>query len=145
MMQQLKKFVTTYYLNITFAIGLGAMLGSLYFSEVLTLAPCVLCWYQRILMYPQALISAVAILSKDQRAYKYNLALAVPGVLIAGYHYFLQRTGGDNAFGSCSIATPCSAIEVEWLGFITIPFLSLLGFIAITLVNYLAWRWSKKD
>ena len=33
-------------------VSLVATLGSLYFSEIRGFEPCTLCWYQRILMYP---------------------------------------------------------------------------------------------
>lgn len=43
-----------------------ATCGSLFFSEVLGWVPCVLCWYQRILMYPLALLLAIGIVRRDR-------------------------------------------------------------------------------
>ena len=41
----------------TLAVAGVATLGSLYFSEIADFVPCRLCWFQRILMYPIALIA----------------------------------------------------------------------------------------
>ena len=35
-------------------IAASAMLGALFFGEVMQLPPCLLCWYQRIFMFPLA-------------------------------------------------------------------------------------------
>ena len=44
-----------------FLIALVSMLGSLYFSEIARLEPCELCWFQRIFMYPQVIITCMYI------------------------------------------------------------------------------------
>ncbi|WP_082321816.1 disulfide bond formation protein B [Variovorax paradoxus] len=37
---------------MAFLVAFASTLGSLFFSEVMKLEPCVLCWYQRIAMFP---------------------------------------------------------------------------------------------
>ena len=66
-----------------------ATAGSLYFSEVMDLQPCVLCWYQRILMYPLAAVLAVGILRRDRGIAAYVLPLTLLGLAIATYHNFI--------------------------------------------------------
>ena len=73
-----------------FAMALVATLGSLFLSEILKLPPCVLCWYQRVLMYPLAFIIGIGILRGDKKLYQYVLPLASIGWLIALYHSLLQ-------------------------------------------------------
>src|SRR4028119_1742179 len=70
-------------------IALTAMVGSLFFSEVMQLPPCVLCWYQRIAMYPLVAVLAVSILRRDNAERAYALPLALVGFAIAVYHNLL--------------------------------------------------------
>ena len=113
-----------------------ASCGSLYMSEALGWVPCLLCWYQRILMYPLALITAVGILTNDRRMHRYLLVLSAPGMLMSLYHYLYQKTDFVRTLlpTSCVIGVPCSADYLNWLGgVVTIPFLALIAFIVITL------------
>lgn len=110
--------------------------GSLYMSEALGWIPCVLCWYQRILMYPLALITALGILTSDRRMHRYLLALAVPGAGMSLYHYLYQKSDFVRGLfpSSCAVGVPCSADYLNWLGgAVTIPFLALVAFIVIVL------------
>src|SRR5690349_10394961 len=69
-----------------------AMCGSLFFSQVFGWPPCDLCWYQRILMYPLALVLGVGILRGDRGVYLYVLPLSVLGACVSLYHYLLIKT-----------------------------------------------------
>ncbi|MCO6451049.1 MAG: disulfide bond formation protein B [Caldilineales bacterium] len=111
-----------------------AMLGSLYFSEVAGFIPCTLCWYQRILMYPLSVIILVGILRKDDGLPLYVLPFSVFGIFVSSYHYLLQKTDlFEGGIKACSSGVPCSGIWINWLGFITIPFLALTAFLIITI------------
>lgn len=59
--------------------SLAATLGSLYFSEIKHYSPCVLCWYQRILMYPLVTLLTVGTLRKDRGLYLYVLPMSILG------------------------------------------------------------------
>ncbi|WHY66112.1 disulfide oxidoreductase [Neobacillus sp. SuZ13] len=109
-----------------------ATLGSLYFSEVMHFIPCTLCWYQRIFMYPLAIILGVAVYRNDQGIYKYALPLSIVGLLIAGYHTLLQKIPYLQQFEMCTSGVPCSKDYINWLGFITIPLLAFIAFMIIT-------------
>src|SRR3989344_5301181 len=84
-----KKNFQTYLLPIVFLVSAAATLGSLYFSEILKLPPCVLCWYQRIFMYPIAFISGIALYRKGKSWAWYVLPLALIGLAVAIYHNLL--------------------------------------------------------
>jgi disulfide bond formation protein DsbB len=114
-------------------MALGGMAGSLFFSEVMGLPPCVLCWYQRIAMYPLVAIIAIGIATRDARMKIYALPLAVIGLVIAIYHNLLYYGIIPEAITPCTEGVPCNAVQIEWLGFITIPLMGLAAFIAITL------------
>jgi len=115
-----------------------AMLGSLYFSEVAHYVPCVLCWYQRILMYPLTLILAIGLVRKDEHLPVLVLPFSVTGLGIAIYHYLLEKTDIFDASATCQAGAPCTTQWINWLGFITIPFLSLIAFLTITLMTVIA-------
>lgn len=115
-------------LYIAFAQALVATLGSLYFSEIAKFPPCVLCWYQRITMYPLVVIFAVAILKKDKLFQFYAWPLIAVGWLISVYHNLLYYNILPEAAAPCIQGVSCTTKFIEWFGFVTIPFLSLMGF-----------------
>jgi disulfide bond formation protein DsbB len=120
---------------LAFAVALTATAGSLYFSEVAGLEPCTLCWYQRIAMYPLVLILGVAAWRGDWGVRRYAAPLAAIGAVVATYHVALQRLPGLPSTG-CSLTAPCSAIDLERFGFVTIPFMALVAFAAILTVLF---------
>ena len=117
-------------LPIAAAVASTCMLGSLYFSEVANYAPCTLCWYQRIAMYPLVLILGIAAARGDAFVRRYVAPIAAVGALISIYHIGVERLPGLPT-GSCSVAAPCDLIWVERFGFVTIPVMALAGFVAI--------------
>jgi disulfide bond formation protein DsbB len=120
-------------LGIAFIQALASMVGSLYFSEIRNFAPCLLCWYQRIAMYPIVVILGVALYTDDEHAPKYVLPLSLIGVGIAIYHNLLAYGVIPEAIAPCRLGVSCTTTYVSYLGFITIPFLSLVAFIVITI------------
>jgi len=98
--------------------------------------PCELCWYARILMYPIVLLTLIGILRKDSKFSYYVLALSLPGILLELYHYSLQKFP-IITITECSAVNPCNAMEVNYFGFITIPFLCLVAFIVISIAAIL--------
>ncbi|MFQ5472158.1 MAG: disulfide oxidoreductase, partial [Dehalococcoidia bacterium] len=111
-----------------------AMLGSLYFSEVRDFPPCTLCWYQRILMYPLTVIIAVGIVRRDRGLHWTVLPLSIAGLAVAIYHNLLQQGVVSEGIASCRFGVSCEAKWIEWLGFITIPMMSLAAFSVITIL-----------
>jgi disulfide bond formation protein DsbB len=112
-----------------------ATLGSLYMSEVLGWIPCLLCWYQRILMYPLAVILLVGLLRRDRGLHWYVLPLSIGGIVVSLYHYLLIMT---NWFPPppCNTGVPCTVDYINFVGplsFVKVPFLALTAFIIITL------------
>lgn len=106
-------------------------LGALFLSEVMEVAPCVLCWYQRAFMFPLVFVLAAGLFPLDRRVVRYALPLAAAGWLVATFHLLLTRGFIAETLAPCTQGVPCSRIEVEWFGFVTIPLLSLLSFTVI--------------
>lgn len=132
-MSSLLKLANKYILIIAFLQAWAATLGSLYFSEVLGYKPCLLCWYQRILMYPLIIILGIAIWRGDRKIYYYVLPLSILGAAIALYQYLLQMTPlAQITPVACSAYGPCREVQALFWGFVTIPFLSLVAFLVIS-------------
>ena len=119
-------------------------LGSLFFSEIMGHAPCVLCWYQRIAMFPLVLVLAAGLMPFDPRVVRYALPLALAGLALALFHLALVAGWIPENLRPCRQGIPCSEVQVRWLGFITIPLLSLLSFSLITCLLIAAHLQSKK-
>lgn len=114
------------------AVAWVATLGSLYLSEVKLWPPCTLCWYQRILMYPLAVLIAIGILRRDAGSRKYVLPLSIAGIFLSGYHYLYQKTDLFEPI-PCVAGISCKADMLNWFGgVVTIPFLALIAFLLIT-------------
>jgi disulfide bond formation protein DsbB len=119
-------------------------LGALFFGEVMQLPPCVLCWYQRIFMFPLALILPIGLFPYDRKVIRYALPLAVPGWLFALFHQLLVMGVIPESIRPCTQGVPCSAKVIEWFGFLTIPLLSVAAFSTIiALLLFIYYRDSK--
>lgn len=131
--------------ELTLAVAGVATLGSFYFSEIADYVPCRLCWFQRIAMYPIALIALVALIRRDVGAKYYTVPLASIGLVISTYHYLIER-GVVADSESCSIfGPPCAAVWFERFGFVTLAFMALCGFVAIIILNVVPAPRSKED
>ncbi len=126
-------FVEKKVLWVGFFISLICLLGSLVYSNIIGYPPCALCWWARILIYPQVILFAVALYKKDFSVITYSLILSGLGILISGYHYLTEVIGYS--------PLPCSAVGVSCLtrnvfefGFVTIPFMVLSAFILLFIV-----------
>ncbi|MEK3989065.1 MULTISPECIES: disulfide oxidoreductase [Robertmurraya] len=132
-------------LFLAFAAALIAMFGSLYFSEIRQYEPCELCWYQRIVMYPFVVLLGIATVKKDYGIAFYTMILSAVGGMISLYHYGLQKVAflADTAPACGRI--PCTGQYINWLGFISIPFLALIAFIIVFVCSFLVWKQTKEE
>ncbi|OUR95790.1 disulfide bond formation protein B [Halobacteriovorax marinus] len=103
-------------------------LGSLFFSEVMEFPPCVLCWYQRIAMYPLVLLFLVGTFQSAKSTFAFTFPLALTGWVIALYHNLLHYEIVPESASPCLEGVSCSTVYIDWFGFITIPALSFLSF-----------------
>lgn len=121
-------------LLLVFLVSLGGIVGSLIYSNIIGFAPCLLCWYQRICMYPIALISLVAIVKKHQKeVFEYILWLSLAGTAIGLWHIIEKSLGKELI--SCGATGPsCLQNLVHVFGYIDIPVMSLSFFVFMTLL-----------
>jgi len=104
--------------------------GSLYFSENANFTPCKLCWFQRIAMYPLAVMLLIAAVRRDIAIRIYAIPIAAIGALISIYHYVIEWNPSLSR-GSCDITAPCTVPWFRQFGFISLPLMALCGFAAI--------------
>lgn len=131
-------------LMIIWVQALIALIGSLFYSEVMGYVPCELCWIQRIFMYPLVIIYGIAALKKD-------LSIALPGLVLSGiglcisiYHYLLQKLPLlQDAGGFCG-TVPCNLQYVNYFGFVTIPFLAGAAFLVIFTIHIVLLQQTKE-
>ena len=116
---------------ICWIIASVSTLGSLFFSEIMEFAPCALCWYQRIFMFPLVILLLVGLFPFDKSIIKYALPLALAGWGFALYHTLLYSGFIPESIQPCSQGVSCSETYLDLFGFLTIPMLSLISFSAI--------------
>ncbi len=121
-------------------LALLATGGALFLGEVMGMTPCVLCWYQRIAMFPLVLILGMAVYSDDRRGALYALPLALAGVGLAIYHSLLIAGYIPAAWIPCGAGASCANQKVDILNGLQLPWLSLAAFAAITVFLLLYLR-----
>jgi hypothetical protein len=132
-------FVTAHILWLGFAVSTLSVFASLVYSSVIGFAPCLLCWYARISIYPQAIIYGLAAYKKDTSVLDYTLALSAFGIIVSGYHTYIENVG-YSALPCTTEAVSCLARPVLEYGFITIPVMALAGAVALFLLTLVAKR-----
>ena len=125
---------------LAWLVAAVATAGSLYFSEVANYTPCRLCWYQRICMYPLALILLVGAILRDRRIAWYGVPLAAIGIVISSYHYLIEWYPQLEAT-ECDPTAPCTLVWFRRFGFVSLPFMAGCGFLAI--IALLACRYPR--
>lgn len=133
-----------YYSN--FGDPVKNIMKGMFFHDQGGLMPCHFCWWARIFMYPLVFISIMGLIKKDNRFTDYVLPLAIPGLALEIYHYYIQKFA-VNPFVPCDVNNSCAATQaVDYFHFITIPFLAMTAFFIITvlaIVNTLMERKKK--
>jgi len=126
-------------LLLAWLVATTATLGALFIGEVMGMTPCVLCWYQRIFMFPLAIILGIACFIDDRRGAVYGLTLALGGLAMAGYHTLLVAGLIPKAWLPCGAGVSCADQKLEILNGVQIPWLSLAAFVtlAFLLIVYL--------
>lgn len=112
-----------------FIVTAIAVLGSLSYSDILGFEPCKLCWFQRILMYPQLIILGIGMRIKDRSAALYCLVLSMIGMAVAWYHYLMQLGFVPATCSTVGYSVSCAKVFTMHFGYITIPMMALTAFI----------------
>jgi disulfide bond formation protein DsbB len=123
-------------------VAVVATLGSLYLSEGAHLVPCRLCWFQRTMMYPLAVLLVIAAFRRDWHIRPYALVLCVLGFAFSTWHYLVEWFPDlEGVGGSCDPTNPCSALPLpRRYGYVSIPFMAGSAFLFVASVLWLAGR-----
>src|SRR3989344_8134925 len=136
--QKLYHFVHTYILELLFLGIMSAVVGSLVYSNIVGFPPCDLCWYQRILLYPQLIIVFMAIRRNDKTVIDYLVPLSILGALVALYQSFIQWGYSLGSLIECaSVGGECVKVYVKAYSYITIPFMSFSVFVYIISLKFI--------
>lgn len=138
LVKSVKKIIVTYRSNIIFLVSLGGTVGSILLSVYFKLAPCELCWYQRMFLFCIPVITLVSILKKQTNVHLYAFWLSVIGLCIAFYHSLLQLNifSSDSVFCSPTSAVDCAIAAFTYFGFVTIPVISFSVFLLLVMLSY---------
>ncbi len=142
---KLYHFVHKYILELLFWGIMAAVVGSLVYSEIVGFPACDLCWYQRMFMYPQAIIILMAMIRKDKTIIDYLVPLSVIGAVVALYQSFIQwGFSFVNILNCTAVGGECARIYVKEYSYITIPFMSLSVFVYIIVLKYIYYSHRRK-
>ena len=135
-------FICKNILQIGFLISLAAMVSSLIYSDVIGYPPCMFCWWARIMFYPQVFLFGYAILKKDKNIIPYSIILTTLGLIITTYHSIIQMVG-ESLVPCTAGGVSCLTRDVYTFGFITIPFMGVVGFTVLLLSLIISKKVSK--
>jgi len=134
-----------YGLLALFILSTLSVLGTLWLQYADNLNPCLLCWYQRVFMYPIPVISFIAILKGKHLSdvADYLLTLSIIGGAIALYQHLLQILPSGSLI-PCDASGDCAVRTVFEFGFVTLPWMAFTIFAALALIAYLGRGGSTK-
>lgn len=130
-------------LFLSWLVVTTSALGSLFFSYVMEFPPCVLCWYQRIFLFPLVIILAVGLFPFDKKVIKFALPLAVAGWLTSAYHNLLYAGIIPESIQPCTQGVSCTEEYIKLFGVFSIPMLSMLSFSITIVLLFILRRISK--
>ncbi len=139
--RSLAPLIRTWGLLGALAVTAGGTITSLIYSEVFGFIPCGLCWLQRIALYPQVLLLAIALYYGDKAIGRYGIGLSIFGIVIGLYQHYLQMGGSE--FAKCPTAGPdanCAERILFEFGFVTFPLLSVFTFVFLIALYYYLLR-----
>ena len=141
-LHHLAKKTAEHALLIGFFVSIFSVLASLFYSNIVGFAPCDLCWWQRIFLYPQAVLFAVALYNEkvnkisDELVFVYSFVLSIIGGAIALFHYYAQMFNPD-ALAICTTqGSSCAEIFFISFGYITIPMMSLTAYLILIMIYF---------
>lgn len=132
-------------LFIAWLVVFISALGSIFFSEILKYPPCVLCWYQRICLFPLVPMLLLGLFPYDRSVVKFALPLSLTGWWIAFYHNLLYTGIIPKSLQPCDQSNSCTEVHLGLFGFVTIPLLSLLSFTLLNILLFLLIKRPKHE
>ncbi len=139
-------FLDKHFFILTFVISLFSSIFPLVYSEIINFAPCVLCWWQRVFMFPTLFMFGIALWDKDRRVIRYVLPLLSIGFLISAYQNFFYYFGESSSLPCDASGVSCyQRLVSEFNGYISIPMLALTAFFALLTLLAVAHFYKKEE
>lgn len=139
-------FIYKHFLPISFLISLFASVFPLVYSEIINFLPCVLCWWQRVFMFPTFFLFGTALWDKDRKVVRYAASLLSIGFLISVYQNFFYYFGENSNLPCDASGISCyQRLVSEFGGYISIPMLALTAFFALLTLLAVAHFYKKGD
>jgi disulfide bond formation protein DsbB len=138
-------FLDSHFLELAFFISLFSSIFPLVYSEIIHFLPCVLCWWQRVFMFPTFFLFATALWDRDRKVIRYAAPLLSAGFLVSAYQNFFYYFG-ENSSAPCD-ATGVSCYQhvvSEFGGYISIPMMALSAFFALLTLLAVAHFYKKE-
>jgi len=128
----IRRLLWGYELWAAFVVAAIATGGSLFFSQIANYAPCELCWFQRICMYPLSILTLILAWHGDNRAARYLIPLPVVGACVSIYHLLIENKVISEPT-QCVASAPggCAVKWINEFGYMTIPTLALTAFLLL--------------
>lgn len=138
--------IRKYGLYATWVIAMLATCGSLYLSEVQSLPACHLCWYQKICMYPLAVIAGLAAWRGNLGIAVYLLPQTLLGLILSGLQVIIQSFSIRSFFPIefCTPGPNCAEKVAFGIESLSLPILSAAAFFLINLLLLTIYRTTKK-
>lgn len=134
--RRLQNLLQAWGLLVVFIASMGASVMSLIYSEIFGIVPCGLCWFERIMLYPQVLLLGTALYYKDKLAPRYGIVLSVSGLIISLYHHWIQMGGTQFVKCPAAGAVDCAKRFFFEFDFMTFPLLSAILFAFLIVIYF---------
>lgn len=135
-LEDIASLLSKWGLQIGFTFSLGALLLTLYYSDILGIPPCPLCWWGRIFLYPQVVLFGLAIWKQDRGIAFYSIWLSSFGLIVALYNHMLQMFPSSHLPCPATGEVSCSQIFFLEFGYITFPLMgaTLFAFLIVLMM-----------
>lgn len=133
--------IRSYFLLFAWITSCLGAIVSIYYSYLLSIEPCILCYYQRICLFPLTIILGIATYRDDCNIKIYTLPLSLLGMCVAVYQVCIQEMAGMSV-DLCGRVSCTSKLFI--FGFITIPMASAVAFCCISCLLFLSKNTSNK-
>jgi disulfide bond formation protein DsbB len=138
-------FINKHFLVLSFFLTLFASVFPLVYSEIINYPPCILCWWQRVFMFPLVFMFGVALWDKDRKVIRYALPLLCAGFLISIYQNFFYYFGNSSSLPCDASGVSCfKHVVSEFGGYISIPMLALTAFFGLLTLLAVAHFYKKE-
>jgi disulfide bond formation protein DsbB len=115
----------------------GAVLGSLFFSEIKGFEPCLLCWWQRIFIFGAAILVWTGDIRKNTLLRTQVIVFSIIGLGVALVHNYIDLIP-SSGLDICGTGVSCLKRYIDAFGYITIPMMSLTVLLAALTVTLVA-------